>query len=354
MPSGTRSSGKEGDSGRVTGVLPPEFVIPTDGRAYVFTKALNLAGKDQSLSIEAHIMERQFHRTRTSILQWLVALVGLILLIREYLREERDSLWITAGLAMILGGVGAFLCSQGTLHVLFINALWVLALAVFAWAAWFFWPAQRYSPPPADSGGDEDGDPGDGPDTPAEESGTPSAAAAAIVLLLLSLNTATAAAPPPPRDARAWEGLENLLRLLADPDILLQKPGGPRVIREAQLQDRNGTWYEINQDQAYTGKVLGFFQNRQKRIESNYQAGLLQGAQTLWFDNGQKRQLTQHEKGLQHGVQTTWFRGGQRASESNYQKGKRHGSHRIWHLNGTLAGETTYLAGEPMAASGCK
>jgi len=251
---------------------------------------------------------------------------------------------------LILGGVGAFMCDQGVLHLLFINALWVLALAIYVWAAWYFWPAQRYSPPSPSSDDKGDGNSSDEPDQPAKGSdGTSAATATAILLLLFSLNTALAADPvlPPPRDAKAWEGLENLLRLLADPDVLLQKPGGPKVIREAQLQDRNGTWFEINQDNPFTGKVLGFFQNRQKRIESDYQDGLLHGVQTLWFDNGQKRQMTQHEKGLQHGVQTAWYRGGQKASESNYHKGKRQGSHSIWHPNGTLAGETSYLQGEP-------
>ncbi|MDG2213651.1 MAG: toxin-antitoxin system YwqK family antitoxin, partial [Verrucomicrobiota bacterium] len=348
----TRVSGKEEDSGRVTGVLPPEFVIPTDGRAYVFTKALNLAGKDENerLKIDANIMDWNSHRMRTGIFHWLVALAGLLVLVREYRQKERDSRWITAGLALILGGVGAFTCSQGALHLLFINALWVLALAIYAWAAWYFWPAQRYSPPSPSSDDKGDGSSSDEPDQPAKGSdGTSAATATAILFLLFSLNTALAADPvlPPPRDAKAWEGLENLLRLLADPDVLLQKPGGPKVIREAQLQDRNGTWFEINQENPFTGKVLGFFQNRQKRIESDYQDGLLHGVQTLWFDNGQKRQLTQHEKGLQHGVQTAWYRGGQKASESNYQKGKRQGSHSIWHPNGTLAGETSYLQGEP-------
>jgi hypothetical protein len=143
----TRSSGRPDDSGRVTGVLPPEFNVPTDGRAYVFTKALNLAGKDEPLKIDASIMDWNFHRTRTGIFQWLIALAGVVVLVLEYRREKRASLRITAGLAMILGGVGDFMCSQGTLHLLFINALWVFGLAVYAWAAWFFWPVKRYSPP---------------------------------------------------------------------------------------------------------------------------------------------------------------------------------------------------------------
>ena len=71
----------------------------------------------------------------------------MVVLVLEYRREKRASLRITAGLAMILGGVGDFMCSQGTLHLLFINALWVFGLAVYAWAAWFFWPVKRYSPP---------------------------------------------------------------------------------------------------------------------------------------------------------------------------------------------------------------
>ena len=134
---------------------------------------------------------------------------------------------------------------------------------------------------------------------------------------------------------------------MADPDLLLQKPGGPRVIRESQVQDRNGTWFEINQDAPFTGQVVGFFQNRQKRIESNYLAGRLHGARSEWFENGQEKRVSVFDQGRLHGVETTWFRDGAKAMETQYQAGRRHGVHRLWHASGKLAMETPYVKGEP-------
>ena len=344
---GLGPSGSTSDAGTVTGVLPPEFHIPVDRAPdYIFTKALNLAGKDESLTIMASIMDRQSHRTRTGILQWLVALAGLGLLIQQGLRKERCSYSITGGIALLLGGIGALMVSQGTLHLLFLNALWVLALALLSWATWFFWPAQRYIPPAPKAGDDGSESGGDSTPPADDSSGGSATAATAALLLLLTLNTASAGVPAPNAPAPTWEGLENLLRRLVDPNALPQQPGGPKVIRESQLQDRNGTWFEINQEASYTGQVVGFFQNRQKRIESNYSTGQLHGAQSLWFDNGQKRQMTQFQKGQRHGAQSTWYRNGQRASDTNYQKDRRHGQRRAWHVNGKLAEETTWVAGE--------
>jgi len=334
------------DPATVVGVLPPEFEIPTDGRPYIFTKALHTASlatesqDDQAarLTIEANIIRQDRRKARGIALEWMVALAGLGLLITQARRRERNSWAITIGFGLMLGGIGKFMLDQGTLHLLFLNSIWVLTLAVAVWATWYFWPAKRHQPTPPPPPSKDEGDSGSGP--------APAATTAAL-LLLLSLSAAQAAAPPPPRDARAWEGLENLLRLLADPDLLLQKPGGPRVIRESQVQDRNGTWFEINQDAPFTGQVVGFFQNRQKRIESNYLAGRLHGARSEWFENGQKQRVSAFDQGRLHGVETTWFRDGAKAMETQYQAGRRHGVHRLWHASGKLAMETPYVKGEP-------
>ncbi len=329
---------RDGDTGTVSGVLPPEFEIPTDGRAYVFTKALNItgdneAGADSRLVIHASIMSRPHHVVRTGIYQWLTALAGLAVLIWQWRRMERESGWITAGFALLIGGVGAFMHGQGTLHLLIVNLMWILPVAVYAWAVWFFWPAKRFTsePPPPD----------DTPDKP-DSGAAPAASAAAILFLGVAVSLQAAPGPAAP----AGE-LQGLLRRLLDPEALPQLPGGPRAIRESHLQDRNGTAFEINADKPFTGQVVGFYHNKQRRIESHYQAGQRHGVEVAWFDNGQRQRTTQYANGRRHGLEATWFRSGQKSGEVQYQDGLRHGLTRQWHAGGKLAAETHYVKGEP-------
>ncbi len=317
----------------VAGILPTDFEIPTDGRSYVFTKALN--SNSDALNINAHIMNAEQHGTRRNLLHLFLAVSGLIVLWWELRRHERNSIWITGGLGLALTGLGAHLFVRETLHDLLFSIPFVLAVAVFAWAAWYFWPPRRVTPPA----------PPTPPPSPA--SGTAASTIAAL-LLCFGLSSTAWAQPAPllPTDAKAWESLQNFLRLLSDPDSLLQKPGGPRVIRESQLQDRNGTSHEINQELPYTGSVVGFYQNQQKRIESNYQAGHLHGVETLWFDHGQKQRQTPWLDGKIQGEQTTWHRTGQKESTADYVQGRRHGTFRAWYVDGKLREETPYQDGE--------
>ncbi len=335
MPAPEQGQPSERTEILVAGILPTDFEIPTDGRAYVFTKALN--SDRESLSIKARIMNTDQLRTRRSLLHLLLVAGGLVVLILELRRHERNSLWITGGLALALGGVGAHSFARGTLHDVLFTIPWVLAVCVFVWAAWYYWPPRRIAPPPS-------------PAPPAPLAGGSTAGAATVAALLLSLGLGGAAwaqpAPALPTDAKAWENLQHLLRLLADPDILLQRPGGPRVIRESQLQDRNGTAHEMNQDEPYTGVVVGFYQNQQKRIESHYQAGHLHGTETTWFEHGQRQRQTPWQQGRIQGEQTTWHRNGQKESTADYAQGRRHGLYRAWHPDGKLREETPHQEGE--------
>lgn len=344
---GAASAGFEAASQRkVAGYRAPSVKIPKDGRAYVFTKPVNFEseGTNPRLAIRANIMDYKSHRIRQGIFHWLAILAGVLVLVWEYRREQRNSVWITAGLGLVLGGLGCYLLMLQQLHLVFINLPVVLGLAIFAWAVWYYWPLNAGTnppPPPADDEADSDDD--GKTDTPP----APAATAAAIALLL-SLGTATAQAQEKPAPAgEALQRLQEFLRLLADPDLPLQKPGGPRVIRESHLQDRNGTWHEINQEIPFTGTAIGFYQDKQKRIESRYVNGKLHGLRDEWYDNGQKKSQSSYRAGLRHDKQSAWFRSGARQSETHYQAGKRDGLHRVWHPDGNLREETPHANGEP-------
>ena len=337
----------ESETLRAAGMLAAETHVPTPGEPYLFTKVLNT--NNDKLIIEAQVMDGGARRVRAGIFQVLIALAGLIVLFWELRRKPRNTFWIAAGLAAFLGGVGSMLYTQHALHHLLAFTPFMLGALAYGWLAWLLWPTRKNDPapppPPANDGGDNTGAPsaGDSPDTPSA-----AAPAAAALLLLLGLAGLAHGQQPAPGAGPGTPPLigPGALELRLVPGGDLTVPGGPRIIRESRLQDRNGTKFEINQDQPYTGHVVGFFDNKQKRVDSPYTDGQLHGVETLWFDNGQRRAQRPWQKGKLHGKLSTWYRNGQRESGTSYQAGQRHGLHRAWHLNGRLAEETTYANGE--------
>ncbi len=47
-----------------------------------------------------------------------------------------------------------------------------------------------------------------------------------------------------------------------------------KSINKEQLQNRNGVFYEINKKTPYTGKVIGYYENRQIKEIVNLKDGL--------------------------------------------------------------------------------
>jgi hypothetical protein len=77
--------------------------IPRTGQRYVFTKVLNV--RNELLSIQALTMKRTAHELIRGGLQGLSVLVGLLLVIWQWRREERHSLFMALGLALMAGGL---------------------------------------------------------------------------------------------------------------------------------------------------------------------------------------------------------------------------------------------------------
>jgi antitoxin component YwqK of YwqJK toxin-antitoxin module len=70
-----------------------------------------------------------------------------------------------------------------------------------------------------------------------------------------------------------------------------------------------------------------------------YVDGGLQGPLMTWYDNGQKREETQFEGNQPHGLWTTWHDNGQKRSESYYEDGRKVGLWRMWDRDGKLVDE---------------
>ena len=324
---GSVAGGDKGEGAAMAaGIRPIRVEIPRSGQRIVFTKALNV--NREPLRIEALAMETQKFSILRALAQVAAFLAGLFLLWKQYQQVHRDTFRITGGLALVLGSIAYFLLSQRLLGDALIALPLLLTAAVVLWQVTRLitklWHNRKKSPPTA---------------PPSAE--TP-VIPAAVVLALGFFIVQTAVAQPV-----ALPALARPIEIIVLPETPLEVPGGPRVIRELQLQDRNGTKFEINQEVSYTGKVVGFFENKQRRFEANYKDGKSEGIETHWFDNGQKAREAGYKLGLADGVTATWFRNGQKSEEIAFAAGKRHGASRAWHASGKPEREMTYLTGEP-------
>ncbi len=122
-----------------------------------------------------------------------------------------------------------------------------------------------------------------------------------------------------------------------------------KAIELEQLEERNGFAYKVDDPDPYTGKVVEFYEDGQKRSELNYVDGKQLGKQEGWLRNGHKT----HEanfviaNGKLHEKYETWYKNGQKRSEKNFVDRKPHGKLEKWYENGQKMLEENYVDGKP-------
>jgi antitoxin component YwqK of YwqJK toxin-antitoxin module len=118
-----------------------------------------------------------------------------------------------------------------------------------------------------------------------------------------------------------------------------------KSINSQQLQDREGLVYEVNDAEPYTGKLVVFHENGQKREERNYVDGKAQGKQEEWYEDGQKWSEKNYLNGKEHGSYERWYENGQKMLEEHYIDGQPHGKRIVWAENGKILAEVNYVDG---------
>ena len=82
--------------------------------------------------------------------------------------------------------------------------------------------------------------------------------------------------------------------------------GEERVTARAQLQERNGVFYAVNQAEPLTGEVVAQYENGQVASAGSYTNGQLDGVQTTWHENGQIASEVSFTNGKIDGKWTCW------------------------------------------------
>lgn len=328
----TKSEGPGKDAGKeahtATGIRSVQIETPKSGRAYNFTKVLSVSGEGNQLQISANIIEITGMKLRRGFLQLFVLLIGIGLYYLESKKPQPGTFNAALGISLAVGAILWVLLTQRQLHVPLIllpPAIFIGFIAVMGIKCLALFKRRHATEP---------------------KTGSPVIPSAALVLLFATMGAMTVQAQP------AATGLPAaILSRAYDPlnpfEAMLPRPDGQRSILESFVQDRTGIKFEVNHDEPYTGWVVGFYQNRQKRIESQYKAGRLDGAEITWFDNGQKSSESQHTNGVAHGLRSAWYRTGNIQQESRYASGKLHGESRAFFVNGKVQREESFKAGLP-------
>gem|GEM_PF-6337562 len=72
----------------------------------------------------------------------------------------------------------------------------------------------------------------------------------------------------------------------------------------------------------------------------------IHGHYTGWYENGQKRYETNYVDGKEHGLYTEWRENGQKETEGNAKEGKPHGLWTEWDEEGKVTSQTMFENGE--------
>ena len=90
------------------------------------------------------------------------------------------------------------------------------------------------------------------------------------------------------------------------------------------FKDANGVMnirYNSIQDSLipYTGQIISYYSNGQKKTDFFYKDGKENGLFTQWYEDGQKKQEGTSKDGEWNGLLTSWWENGQKSSEINYK-----------------------------------
>ena len=114
-------------------------------------------------------------------------------------------------------------------------------------------------------------------------------------------------------------------KILITTFILLTLIGCGKEIDISQKQIRNGVVYTVNEDKPFTGKIVGKYENGQKKLVENFKNGKFEGEQVYYYENGQIEEKVSYKDGNPIGVYYEYHRNGEVAYTGEFLNGKKNG-----------------------------
>ena len=112
--------------------------------------------------------------------------------------------------------------------------------------------------------------------------------------------------------------------------------GKQKSVDYKSLLLRNGSYYEINTDESFSGLVIDKYKSGQYRLEGYMRKGKWDGLVTEYYENGQKEVERTFNEGELDGLHTQWYENGQKKVEATFKSGKEVGSPKRWNKDGSV------------------
>ena len=116
------------------------------------------------------------------------------------------------------------------------------------------------------------------------------------------------------------------------------------VIELEELSYENGLAY-IN-GKLYSGKVIDYYQNGVKKVESVFSNGVENGELLLWDSLGNLLEKSLLKEGQLHGKFRRYYQNGQKMFEGEYVNGQLEGDAFQWYVDGEMKIEYHYEQGK--------
>ncbi len=120
---------------------------------------------------------------------------------------------------------------------------------------------------------------------------------------------------------------------------------GSKSAKFSLLQNRQGIYYQPNEQTPFTGIAVDSFPNSQIAISVELKNGVLDGKAKEYFESGQIKSEKEFKNGQLDGKYTIWYSKGQKQEEGEAKNGKLNWDVKGWSDNGTLIYENNFVDG---------
>ena len=118
------------------------------------------------------------------------------------------------------------------------------------------------------------------------------------------------------------------------------------------LQNRDGIFYEINEEWPFTGKLVKKYANGQKAVEAGFENGKQNGLTIEWRENGQKESEKYYINGqIADGLYVVRDEYSKKIIEENYKNGIKHSQTAYRQSNGQKEYEIIFKNNKPYKIS---
>lgn len=101
--------------------------------------------------------------------------------------------------------------------------------------------------------------------------------------------------------------------------------GCGKPIELSNLQNREGVYYEVNNQKPFSGKFFSNYSNGKIEEEGSLKKGVLNGKFISYYRNGQIRIEGRYNSGLINGNYKTFYENGENKTSLNFKNGMFHG-----------------------------